>query len=333
MKDVYITSVGQTMVSSSSGMSHLDLARNAVNLALVDAGLVKADIQATFWASANGSPEHESLNLPGSVEIVTGFAVPGSGANVALQKASEAIKKGTIDVALVLETGIANCKESVKSVAEQVLRASHSNDVMVQALATRLSDKDLMASKAVNPEIAGTQFEDGHSHISRCRHSMSLCPMLNDEASSLILCSEDFLRKLKQPLPVQMLASVSTAKKAEGGDVDEIIIDLVNRAYDEANLELEGLGFEEIVISYGCSDRCLRELVSYDSTEYESGYVNTNANISGLHRLVDLATYFRVDGSTNTNSEAVIGAALTGASGASDKSEHFGLHIFKRVQQ
>lgn len=111
MKDVYIAGIAMTVFGRHVERSLSDLAREALDGALKDAGCTKGDIGAAYYAGVTQGPLHGQLAIPGQVLLselgihsIPIFNVENACASgsTAFHLALQSLRSGATDVALAL---------------------------------------------------------------------------------------------------------------------------------------------------------------------------------------------------------------------------------------
>src|SRR5262245_20456442 len=109
MSNVYVVGVGMTPFGRHLGKSVYELGREAVRLALADAGAEAADVQAVYYAGATAGSLQGQTSIPGpiaarhaGIEGVPVFSVENACASgsSAFHLAMQSLKAGSCDVAL-----------------------------------------------------------------------------------------------------------------------------------------------------------------------------------------------------------------------------------------
>lgn len=111
MSDVFVAGVGMTRFGRHLDMSVYDLAKEAVRLALQDAGAIEREVQAVYWGGATQGSLQGQHSVPGPIasrraglEGVPVFSVENACASgsSAFHLAVQAVRAGECDVALAL---------------------------------------------------------------------------------------------------------------------------------------------------------------------------------------------------------------------------------------
>lgn len=126
MNEIYVAGVGMTKFARHLGRSYQDLTREAVELALTDAGAEKGDVdQAFFGSCVIGFLQNQHM-IPGQVALrsmgfegIPIFNVEGAcaSASSAMHLAAQAIKAGSCDIAIAVGTEKMNVAEKSKMFA------------------------------------------------------------------------------------------------------------------------------------------------------------------------------------------------------------------------
>lgn len=126
MADIYIAGIGMTKFGRHPDLSYQELTRQAVDLALEDAGASKHDIgQAVFSSCVIGFLQGQDM-IPGQIALrsmgfegIPIFNVEGAcaSASMAMHLAAQAIKAGSTDIALAVGTEKMNTSDKEKMFA------------------------------------------------------------------------------------------------------------------------------------------------------------------------------------------------------------------------
>lgn len=146
MSDIYIAGVGMTKFARHLARSYQDLTREAVELALSDAGAEKCDVKQAYFGSCVIGFMQEQHMIPGQVALRTMgfegipiFNVEGACASAtsAMHLAAQAIRAGDCDIAIAVGTEKMNSPDKAKMFAAfdsawDVTTVGDNRDVLVK---------------------------------------------------------------------------------------------------------------------------------------------------------------------------------------------------------
>ncbi|MBU2490303.1 MAG: thiolase family protein, partial [Proteobacteria bacterium] len=312
MENVYIIGLGMIRFMKYPDRNVRDMAHEAANLALADAGLTKEDLQAaffsnTFWGmftgqhSIRGQVVMRSMGV-GRIPVVS-VENACAGASTALHLAAMGVRAGEYDVALALGSEKITDPDKGKSLGAYAscmdlenIQAAIDLFVKLSAELAPIAPKDdgepgagrsifmdayAMGAKWHMSRFGSTQRQlaticaKNHFHgslnpLAQYQQDMTvdevladkpiawpltraMCAPVGDGAAAAIVCSESFLKKLKNPRPVKILASVLGSGRDRDIDDKDIGELLDHEAYEKAGLGPDDIDLAELhdATSYG----------------------------------------------------------------------------------
>ena len=123
MEDIFVAGVGMTKFGCHFDHSYKELAREAIEQALTDAGASKADVKQAFFASCVIGLMHDQHMIPGHVALrsmgfegIPIFNLEGAcaSASTALHLAENAIRSGSCDIAIAVGVEKMNSPDKAK---------------------------------------------------------------------------------------------------------------------------------------------------------------------------------------------------------------------------
>ncbi len=312
MENVYIIGLGMIRFGKHLERTVRDMAHEAINLSLEDAGLVKDDLQAayfsnTFWGmytnqhSIRGQAMLRSMGV-GSIPVVN-VENACAGASTALHMTVMGVRAGMYDVALAVGSekithenkavalgAYASCMDVENMEANLELFTKLSKELGMDTAdedgtpgqgRSIFMDAYAMGAKWHMKRFGSTQRQlavicaKNHGHgalnpLAQYQDVMTveevladkpvafpltrpMCAPVGDGASAAIVCSESYLKKLSNPRPVKVLASVLGSGRDREMDEEDIGERLVKIAYDEAGVGPKDISLAELhdATSYG----------------------------------------------------------------------------------
>ena len=305
MENAYIIGLGMIRFAKYPERTVRDMAHEAINLALDDAGLAKEDLQAayfsnTFWGmytnqhSIRGQVALRSMGI-GVIPVVN-VENACAGASTALHIAVTGLRSGMYDVALAV--GSEKITHENKAVAlgayascmdvENIQAGIDLFMKLNEELGMDTGDKDgkpgegrsifmdayAMGAKWHMKNFGSTQKQlavicaKNHWHgslnpMAQYQTSMtveevladkpvaypltrSMCAPVGDGSAAAIVCSEKYLKKLKNARPLKVLASVLGSGRDRGMDEEDIGARLVKQAYEKAGVGPKDIDLAEL---------------------------------------------------------------------------------------
>lgn len=126
MSDIYIAGVGMTVFGRHAERSLEDMAREALNGALHDAGCAVGDVGAAFYAGVTNGPLQGQFSIPGQVVLgksgIAGIPIFNvenacASGSTALHLAVQYLKAGACDIALALGAEKMNIADKPRALA------------------------------------------------------------------------------------------------------------------------------------------------------------------------------------------------------------------------
>lgn len=123
MDDIFVAGVGMTKFGRHFNLSYKELAKDAIEQALTDAGAEKEDVKQAFFASCVIGLMHDQHMIPGHVALrsmgfegIPIFNLEGAcaSASTALHLAANAIRSGSCDIAIAVGTEKMNSSDKAK---------------------------------------------------------------------------------------------------------------------------------------------------------------------------------------------------------------------------
>lgn len=411
--NVYIIGVGMTRFGKYLNRSIKDLAKEAVEEALLDAGLQKKDLEAAWfsnstWGFFEGQHQVRGQVALGSMGIheIPVFNVEGAcgGGSQALHAAWLSIASGVYNCTLVVGAEKLYNQDKVKSFQalgtgtdvenEQTMLAAWRERLKKLGISTEdLEDGDINRSRMMDiyaymirwhmKKYGSTQRQlaviaaKNHLHGSlnpkaQYQQAMSIeevlagrpvvypltvpmCAPLGDGSAAAILCSGDFLKRMKSPRPVKVLASVYGSNTPRTFDEEDkgIEVRLSRKAYDMA-----GVGPEDINILEVHDATCFGELKMTEQLGFcqrgEGGFlaesgattlggrlpVNVSGGLisrghplgaTGVAQIYELVTQLRGEAGKRQVEGAKLGMAENGGGLIYFEEASMGIHILEKV--
>ena len=312
MNDVYVIGVGMLRFNKYPDKTVRGMGVEAVNLALLDAGLTKDDIQAAYVSNTFWGMYSNQHSIRGEI-ILRDMGIDGipivncenacAGASTAMHLGYTAIRAGMCDVILALGTekithenkaislgAYASCMdverfdrqialfEEVSKTLKPVPQEGQSAPGEGRSI---FMDAYAMGARWHMDRFGSTQRQlavicsKNHYHgslnpLAQYQQDMTveevladrpvaypltraMCAPVGDGAAAAILCSEGFLKKLKDARPVRILASVLGSGKERSLDGEDIGERLSKLAYNIAGLGPKDIHVAELhdATSYG----------------------------------------------------------------------------------
>lgn len=123
MDDIFVAGVGMTKFGRHFNLSYKELAKDAIEQALTDAGAEKEDVKQAFFSSCVIGLMHDQHMIPGHVALrsmgfegIPIFNLEGAcaSASTALHLAANAIRSGSCDIAIAVGTEKMNSSDKAK---------------------------------------------------------------------------------------------------------------------------------------------------------------------------------------------------------------------------
>ncbi len=294
MRAAFVRGVGMTAFGRHLERSMKDLAREAIDAALADAGIPKDALQAAYCANSMAGIVTGQESIRGQVVLnplgITGIPVLNvenacaSGAT-AVHQGWLAVASGLHDVVLVI--GVEKLFHENREVSFRALASA--NDVELAAGETGKSSFLQESSRrlARYMETSGGTLEHVAKVAAKSRRHASLNPLaqfrdtytveqilaspvvappltrlmcspITDGAAALVICSEAFMRDSAQ-VPVRIAASVLRSGGAPGPLAGRTVEDAVRAAYAMA-----GLGADDVSVAEVHDTTAASELMMYE---------------------------------------------------------------------
>ncbi|MBI5444073.1 MAG: thiolase family protein [Deltaproteobacteria bacterium] len=350
MERAFIIGVGQTRFGNYPTMTLSVLAEQALNLALIDAGLTKTDVEAlipTGWEPAPNGVEWELL--PSAAR----------GGAEALHLAFKALTEGRFEVIAAVASaktarqpspGAPEGAECLTWFGRELASAGVEvgrREISAHQLARIASKNRHHAS--LNPRACCPQplTPDEVLADAMIAHpfTRAMCARPSDGAACVLVCSQRFLTRLGRVEPVEIIASISAPASIEGE------VHAIREAYGHAGLCPGEIGVAEVhdLTAYGE----LRQVEALGLCERGDGAalaeagqtslggktpVNTSggleaqgypAGAAGLAQIHELITQLRARAGQRQAGRPVTGVALSG--GPDGGAELTVVHVLKRV--
>jgi len=417
MRDVYIIGVGMTRFGKYLDRSIKDLAREAVEEALADAGLQKEDLQAVWFANSTWGYFEEQHQLRGQVALAAMgiHAIPvfnlesacGGGSH-GFHSAWLGVASGAYDCTMAVGAEKLYNENKVKSFRAIGTGTDVENEQkMMDAWRKRLKEVgvEIPAEEAEGSGINRSGMMDVYSYMVRWhmnkygttqrqlaiitaknhwhgsmnpkaqyQEAMSveevlasrpvafpltvpMCAPLGDGSAAAILCSDDFLKRLKSPRPVKVLASIcgsSTPRYFDEAD-KAIEVSLSKKAYDMAGVGPEDIDVLEIHDAAAFAEIKMTEQLGFckhgEGGELaESGAttlggrlpVNTSGGLisrghplgaTGVAQIYELVTQLRGEAGKRQVEGAKLGMAENGGGQIYFEEASMGIHILEKVSK
>ncbi len=268
MDDVYIIGVGMFRFGKYAERTIKDMAAEALQLVLADAGATAADIGAAWFSNSFWGINTGQHSIRGQVALaplgiqnvpIQNVENACAGASSAVNGCWMGIKSGAYDVALAIG-------------AEKVYNpddkeggggGGHSPFMDIYAMAARLHMQQygttqeqlaIIASKnhkagALNP-LAQYQIDMSVADVMNDRLvayplTRAMCAPIGDGATAALLCSESALSRFPNARPLKVRASVLASGSLQFGPDEE----LIGRKVSRRAYEMAGLGPEDIDVA------------------------------------------------------------------------------------
>lgn len=409
--NVYIIGTGMTKFGKFPDGSVKQLAAEAVNNALADAGLTKDAIEAAYAANSFWGMFSEQHSIRGQVMLTPmGFSeIPiintenaCAGAATALHLGWTAIKAGLYEVVLVLGAekisnedkmmsfrSYATCLdvEDFPNKLEKIMEMISSLPLVVPpesqpgegrsifmdiyAFGTRFH----MARHGTTQEQLAVIASKNHTHgflnpQAQIRKEMSveeiladkpvaypftrsMCSPVGDGAAAAVLCSEDYLSRLKNGRPIKIIASVLGTGRERDIDGEHIGKLIAKKAYRQAGLGPADIDIAEVHDATSFGELLQTEVLGF-CPEGEGGIfaqsgatkiggslpVNTSGGLecrghpigaSGLAQIYELVTQLRDQAGERQVEKARLGLAENGGGFLGVEEAVAAVHILQRV--
>ena len=305
MNDVYIAGMGMIRFNKYPDRTVRDMAHEAINLTLKDAGIEKEGLQSaffsnTFWGmfanqhSIRGQVVLRSMGI-GAIPVVN-VENACAGASTALHLAYTGIRAGMYDVAIAIGSEKITDPDKMKSLsayatamdvenfAEQMAlleKASKTfkveipegqtppgegRSIFMDAYATGARwhmSKFGTTQKQLALVCAKNHFHGSLNPMAQYQNDMTaeevladrpiaypltraMCAPVGDGAAAVIVCSEAYLKKLKNARPIKIRASVHGSGMDRDFDGEDIGERLVKQAYDVAGVGPQDISLAEL---------------------------------------------------------------------------------------
>jgi acetyl-CoA acyltransferase len=298
MKSVFIRGVGMTAFGRFPDRSMKDLAREAIEAALADAGLRKEDLRAAYCANSMAGIVTGQESIRGQVVLntlgITGIPVVNvenacaSGATAAHQ-GWLAVAAGLHDVVLVM--GVEKLFHENREVSFRALASATDVELTAQSKGQssflQESSKRLMRYM----ETSGGTLEHVAKVAAKSRRHASLNPLaqfrqtytveqilaspvvappltrlmcspITDGAAALVICSEEFMRRSGHA-PVRIAASVLRSAGAPGPLAGRTVEDAAQAAYAAAGLRAQDISVAEVHDTSAASELMMYERLGF----------------------------------------------------------------------
>ena len=258
MNPVYIIGVGQTRFLRHKPDTEPALARKAIEMALLDAGMEWGDVQDVIWATIRGTSSAAETLVPGGVDVpltrISGTGTGGVRGSMSLHRALKRIVSGEVEVAAAVASGKAADSDGPVVAAEAGGDAGGSERWSAEADAARRHIGKFHTTPEHLAKIASKNRHHGSMNPRACHQepisiqgvlqdevmisplTRAMCATPSDGAAAVIACSGRVVRKLGRPSPVRVLASVLEEKGVPGGAWDDLVSRTCRMAYETAGL-------------------------------------------------------------------------------------------------
>ncbi len=305
MTDVYIAGMGMIRFNKYPDRTVRDMAHEAINLTLKDAGIEKEDLQSaffsnTFWGmfanqhSIRGQVVLRSMGV-GAIPVIN-VENACAGASTALHLAYTGIRAGMYDVAIAIGSEKITDPDKMKSLSayatamdvenfgaqmELLEKAGKTFSVKIPEGQTPpgegrsvFMDAYAMGARWHMSKFGTTQEQlalvcaKNHFHgslnpMAQYQQDMTveevladraiaypltraMCAPVGDGAAAVIVCSEKYLKKLKNARPIKIRASVHGSGMDRDFDGEDIGERLVKQAYDFAGVGPKDISLAEL---------------------------------------------------------------------------------------
>ncbi|MBC2715647.1 MAG: thiolase family protein [Desulfobacteraceae bacterium] len=305
MTDVYIVGLGMIRFNKYPDGNVREMAHEAINLSLKDAGMEKEDLQAaffsnTFWGmfanqhSIRGQVVLRSMGV-GAIPVVN-VENACAGASTALHLAYTGIRAGMYDVAIAVGSEKITDPDKMKSLSAYATAMDVENFHVQMELLEKASKKfkvtipegqtppgegrsifmDAYATGArwhmskfgttqeqLAAVCAKNHFHGSLNPMAQYQQDMTIeevladrpiaypltramCAPVGDGAAVAIVCSEEYLKKLKNVHPLKIRASVHGSGMDRDFDAEDIGERLVKQAYDMAGVGPKDISLAEL---------------------------------------------------------------------------------------
>lgn len=411
MRDVYVIGVGHTLFGKFLERSVKSFTKEAVSLALKDAGIDKKNLEIAYFGNAmqglvtmqemiRGEIALRPMGID-TIPIINCENACATG-STAFHLAWQSVSGGHVDVALAVgveklmmedteimfrnyDVGmdmeiIEDLRERWKKEAAEFGGQDSTQDmprsfamdmyasiarIHVEAFGTTQEDLAVVASKNHNCSV--------HNPFAQYRKPMSveeimaarpvvypltvpMCSPIADGGTAAVLCSGDYLKKLKDIRPVKILASIlgSGKDRPEGFRMsDHITARLGNQAY-----EMAGLGPQDIDIAEVHDATSLGELIQIGGLGFcdfgdaaaftRSGATSLGGKIpvnvsgglvskghplgaTGIGQVTEIVMQLRGEGGKRQVEDARIGLTENGGGSVGVEEAAMTIHIFEKL--
>jgi len=305
MKDVYIAGMGMIRFNKYPDGNVRDMAHEAINLTLKDAGIEKEDLQSaffsnTFWGmfanqhSIRGQVVLRSMGV-GAIPVVN-VENACAGASTALHLAYTGIRAGMYDVAIAVGSEKITDPDKMKSLSAYATAMDVENfhvqmelfekaskmfkvdipegqtppgegrSIFMDAYATGARwhmSKFGTTQKQLAAVCAKNHFHGSLNPMAQYQQDMTIeevladrpiaypltramCAPVGDGAAAAIVCSEEYLKKLKNAHPLKIRASVHGSGMDRDFDAEDIGERLVKQAYNMAGVGPTDISLAEL---------------------------------------------------------------------------------------
>ena len=297
MRPTYILGAGMTAFARFPDRNMKDLAREAVDAALADAGLLKEELQAAYCANSMAGIVTGQESIRGQVVLnamgITGIPVINvenacaSGAT-AVHQGWLAVAAGLHDVVLVL--GVEKLFHQDRSVSFRALASATDVELAAQAEGSSFLQESSKRLARYMESTGGTlehvakvaaksrrhaslnplaQFRETYtveqilaSPVVAPPLTRLMCSPITDGAAALVICCENFMRKSANK-PVRIAASVLRSSGTPGPLAGRNVEDAARAAYAMASLQPEDISVAEIHDTTAASELMLYERLGF----------------------------------------------------------------------
>jgi acetyl-CoA acetyltransferase len=305
MQDVFIIGLGMIRFNKYPNRDVRDMSHEAIQSALTDAELEKADVQAAFFSNTFWGMFSNQHSIRGQVVLrsmgiekipVTNVENACAGASTALHLAYAGIRGGMYECALVVGSEKITHPDKTKSFSAYATCMDVENFDTQVALIEKLKNNfqteireeetppgqgrsifmDTYAMMAAwhRNKFGSTQHQlakicsKNHMHgslnpLAQYQRDMTveevlsdplisypftraMCAPIGDGAAAAIICSGQYLKKIKNARPIKIRASVHGSGSDRGMDGEDIGERLAKQAYEQSGLEPKDIDLAEL---------------------------------------------------------------------------------------
>ncbi len=298
MKAAFIRGVGMTAFGRFTERSMKDLAREAIEAALADAGIQREELQAAYCANSMAGIVTGQESIRGQVILntlgITG--IPVVNVENACASGATAVHQGWLAVAsglhqVVLVLGVEklfheNREVSFRALASATdveLAASNKGQSSFLQESSRRLARYMETSGGTLEHVAKVaaksrrhaslnplaQYREAHtveqilaSPVVAPPLTRLMCSPFTDGAAALVICSEQFIGRVEQ-VPVRIAASVLRSAGAPGPLAGRTVEDAAQEAYRMAGIRADAIAVAEVHDTTAASELMLYERLGF----------------------------------------------------------------------